>query len=427
VAQRANQVMGFDATGNVQVFSTAPAGVISSAMAPVVGAASIPLGRTALGLGAMATENIGGGLADDGASNARVVLPIAIVNLSTTITSANYLQKIKATGPITLTLPRGNTLFSGFGFWLEVLPQSTGPVTIAINAADQIENQPSGASITAQPGTWGYFCTNAATNAIWFLEVARGATGSAPPPGTYTGGLSIDVATNTTATASIGSVVVTDGLYFWTVTPTGGINTGTVGAGGIDVGPLANNTFYNVWVIYGMLAGTASWIISLASTLAALKPNLPAGYTAGARLGVLKTAPASTSLMGTIQRGNSVEYIPGLAQTTPGVPQVGSGIQTNQSIALTSVVPLNAKSYRIYVSAPAITIASENNASVSPAGYGALGTTNPPPVAISNQQSGTVGFAAASSSGTFIGTGPVIYNSTWTGSAVFISGFDLNL
>lgn len=48
---RANLLFGFDASGNPTAVSSAPAGVISSAMAPVVAASTLAAGRTALGLG----------------------------------------------------------------------------------------------------------------------------------------------------------------------------------------------------------------------------------------------------------------------------------------------------------------------------------------------------------------------------------------
>ena len=54
-AQRANKVLLFDSLGNPTAGSTIPAGTVSSAMQPVINAASLAAGRTALGLGAMVT------------------------------------------------------------------------------------------------------------------------------------------------------------------------------------------------------------------------------------------------------------------------------------------------------------------------------------------------------------------------------------
>jgi len=432
---RANSALVFDASGNVATGVLPSGGVISTPMIPVCGAASIPVARTALGLGTIATEGIGGGLQDDGASNVRVIFAINKISGPATVVIGNYLQRFKAVGPLTLTLSKASTTyFNGFGFWLEVLPQSTGPVTIAIDAGDQFENLPSGASVVAQPGSSAFISTDGASNAIWYLELSRGAQATAPPVGSFSGGLSIDVASNTTATCSVGSVVVSDGQNYFTTTPTGGINTATIGPGGLDVGPLAVNTFYNVWVIYGTLSGTSTWIMSLASTFTALKANLPATYNAGALLGILKTAPASTNLMGTRQRLRRVEYLPGVGATT-GLPSVISGTQGSISVptwvstALTGIVPAGAASYDVVLSYQTTSGASACMAAPS-SNYGAItSTTNPPPLSLSGFQTAGAGLnnnSPETAMATFLGPGPVFYASSGAGG-VFIKGFDLNI
>ena len=436
---RASSALLFDSQGNVATGVLPATGFISSAMVPVVGAATIPAARTALGLGTIATEGIGGGLQDDGASNVRVIFAINKVGGPAAVVIGNYLQRFKATGPLTVTLSKASTAyFNGFGFWLEVLPQSTGPVTVAIDAGDQFENLPSGQSIVAAVGSSAFISTDAATNATWYLELSRGAQATAPPVGSYSGGLSIDVTSNTTATASVGSVVVSDGQNYFTTTPTGGINTATIGPGGIDVGPLAVNTFYNVWVIYGTLSGTSTWIMSLASTFTALKANLPATYNAGALLGVLKTAPATTNLMGTRQRLRRVEYLPGVGATT-GLPtaatmtgnQGAPATPTWVSTALTGMVPSNAASYDVVLLAPSIDLGV--NIMAAPSGnYGASSsTTNPPPMMFGGSRTAGSGLGSSSPAsmlGTFLGTGPVFYASNaGVGSGIFIKGFDLNV
>jgi len=434
---RANSALVFDASGNVATGVLPSGGVISTPMIPVCGAASIPVARTALGLGTIATEGIGGGLQDDGASNVRVIFAINKASGPATVVVGNYLQRFKATGPLTITLSKASTTyFNGFGFWLEVLPQSTGPVTVAIDAGDQFENLPSGQSIVAAVGSSAFISTDAATNATWYLELSRGAQATAPPVGSFSGGLSIDVASNTTATCSVGSVVVSDGQNYFTTTPTGGINTATIGPGGLDVGPLATNTFYNVWVIYGTLSGTSTWIMSLASTFTALKANLPATYNAGALLGVLKTAPASTSLMGTKQRLRRVEYLPGVGATT-GLPTAATmtGVQgsistpTWVSTALTGIVPAGAASYDVVLSYQ--TTSGESACMAAPSGnYGSINsTTNPPPLSLSGFQTAGAGLnnnSPETAMATFLGPGPVFYASSGAGG-IFIKGFDLNL
>lgn len=167
-AQRANQGMGFDSQGNPVAMALPASGAISTAMQPVVGAASLALGRAAFGLGAMATEDIGAGLQDDGAGNVRSDWPLVSDSTPQAVTSAFHLQRHIATGPITYTLPRANTLWNGFGFWIEVV--AGGAVTVAINAADRIEGQSSGTSGSLTIGSSSFITTDAANSGTWRVE-----------------------------------------------------------------------------------------------------------------------------------------------------------------------------------------------------------------------------------------------------------------
>src|SRR6266849_4864326 len=130
VAARANQVLGFDASGSPIAVSTLPAATVSSAMQPVVNAATLAAGRTALGLGAIATEGIGSGLQDDGASNVRTFFQEVSDSTGQSVTSAFHQQIRVASVGITYTFPLTSTLWNGFGFWIYA---STGTVTLAIN------------------------------------------------------------------------------------------------------------------------------------------------------------------------------------------------------------------------------------------------------------------------------------------------------
>lgn len=185
VAQRAGQIFGWDSLGNVIAVSTAPSGVISSAMAPVVSAATLALGRTAFGLGSMALENINGGncgagsIQDDGSAGgangvgyARVV-PATVGDATSQSVNCNFhFQQHIATGPITYTLPKASTaLFNGFGFWIYALPTG-GIVTILPNASDNFVGSASGASIALNPGAWNFITTNAASTATWYVRPA---------------------------------------------------------------------------------------------------------------------------------------------------------------------------------------------------------------------------------------------------------------
>jgi hypothetical protein len=346
-AQRASQALGFDGSGNLTTFTVLPAGTVSSAMAPVVNAASIPIARTALGLGAMATEGIGAGLQDDGANNARVIFTTNAFGISTAITSANYLQKLKLTGPLTLTLPRANTFWNGFGFWVEVLSTSSGPVTIAINAADQIEANPSGASLIVPPGANFFIATNAAASGVWWTEISFGTLVNATPPGVFKN-LVIKVATSTTVTASADFVSVTDGANYYTISPSATINAATSGLNGLDTGALTIDSWYYVWAIYNPITQIAGWMLSLQSTAnGTFLAALPSGFKAYGRYGAVQTIHAAATFYGTWQLGRRAQYISGLAGTTV-IPQIFNGATGNTatpvytSFSLTRFVPTTA-------------------------------------------------------------------------------------
>jgi hypothetical protein len=174
--QRANTGLAFDSAGNVIAGTTPATGLISSAMAPVVNAATLALGRSNLGLKAMAQEGIGAGIQDDGAGNARVDFTLASDATNQAVTSAFHLTERMATGPITYTLPRANTLWNGFGFWIHVV--SGGVVTIAVDAHDTIESLASGASGTLYIGQWAYITTDAAASGNWRVSVVSTIAGA---------------------------------------------------------------------------------------------------------------------------------------------------------------------------------------------------------------------------------------------------------
>jgi hypothetical protein len=182
-AQRANTGLAFDGTGNVIAGVLPSSGIISSAMAPVVSAGSLAAGRTAFGLGTMAQENINGGtcggstLQDDGSGNARVVFATVPDAANQSVTCAFHGQVHTATGSLIYTLPRANTLFNGFGFWVYAL---NGPVTFPVNAADGFSGMASGASMIVPPGTQAYVTTNAAASGLWYLNLQSSVSLNAP-------------------------------------------------------------------------------------------------------------------------------------------------------------------------------------------------------------------------------------------------------
>jgi hypothetical protein len=168
-AQRANTGLAFDSQGNVIAGTTPATGLISSAMQPVVDAASLAAGRTALGLGAMAVEGIGAGLQDDGSGNARVNSPIQEVAVNQAIHAANHLNIFAASGALTFTLDRANTLFDGFSFTVYAL---TAAITFAPNAADNFFGQSSGASLVIPARAVAKLTTDGASSGLWIADVS---------------------------------------------------------------------------------------------------------------------------------------------------------------------------------------------------------------------------------------------------------------
>lgn len=168
-AQRANTGLAFDGSGNVIAGVIPASGIISSAMQPVVSAASLAAGRAAFGLGSAATGAINYGL-QQGISGPNLIdvnsTPVQDAINQTAVASFHQTQRI-CTGPISYTLPRANTTWAGYGFWVYAV---SGVCTITPNAADNFLGAASGVSIAVNPGSWVYITTNAATNATWWVD-----------------------------------------------------------------------------------------------------------------------------------------------------------------------------------------------------------------------------------------------------------------
>ena len=169
-AQRANTGLAFDSQGNVIAGTTPATGIISSAMQPVVDAASLALGRTAFGLGAMAVEGIGAGLQDDGSGNARVFFNTVGDAANQSVNKTFHLtQRIASASslsvPLVYTLAQTTSLFNGFGFWIFAL---AGNAELTPNAADNFDGLASGVSVAVPQGSWAWVTTNGA--GVWHIE-----------------------------------------------------------------------------------------------------------------------------------------------------------------------------------------------------------------------------------------------------------------
>lgn len=165
-AQLANQGLCADGTGLNIIGCVLPSsGVISTAMQPVVSAATLALGRAAFGLGSAAQENIGSyGMQDDGSGNLRLSYINTSDSTNQAVTGAFHLTQRIATGPITYTLNRANTLWNGFSVKIFAV---AGTITIVPNASDNFQGLASGVSITIAAGQVATLTTDGASTGTW--------------------------------------------------------------------------------------------------------------------------------------------------------------------------------------------------------------------------------------------------------------------
>lgn len=146
-AARANQYLFFDASGNAGTSPSAGNGVpISTAMTPVVGASTLALSRTAYGLGAAATENLGSNVVDDGLGNLSCTSTLITGSQNTsnnTIANGTSVQRSQIGGLINYF--RNGTM--------DIWQRGIGPITVTTAGAYTADGWivvPTGASVTAQ-------------------------------------------------------------------------------------------------------------------------------------------------------------------------------------------------------------------------------------------------------------------------------------
>lgn len=273
IAQRANKGAAFDAEGNLVAGTTPSSGVISSAMQPVVSAATLALGRTAFGLGNLATGNIGAGLQSDGAGGVRVNSQILEIAVNQSITTADHLKTYAASGTLTFALSRANTMFAGFTIKVLAL---TGTITFTPDANDSFFGQASGASLLIPKGAVATISTNAATSGTWYADV----TGVSP-------------VVNIRAFTAVGSSTYTPtaGLLYADVVCVGG------GGGGGGASSSAGNAAAGGG---GGAGGYARRILTAAQIGASKTVVVGAGGAAGTSGGGSGGTGGSSSLGGTL-------------------------------------------------------------------------------------------------------------------------------
>lgn len=143
-ALRANLTAIFDGFGNLTAGAPLGNGTVSAAMQAVINAATLALGRTALGVG------YGGGLEPDGLGNIRVAMPVVPLAVDTPIVPTHHRNQILATAAVALTLPSSSDLFNGFNFAIRA---ANGPVTLRLsNLANLFRGQAAGANYVVSPG-----------------------------------------------------------------------------------------------------------------------------------------------------------------------------------------------------------------------------------------------------------------------------------
>lgn len=348
IAQRANQGAAFDGDGNLVAGAMPASGVISSAMQPVVNAATLALGRAAFGLGTAATYNVGCGLQDDGAGALRVnneAITSVSTNQSVDATFCN--RFFVATGPVSFNLARANTLWNGFRFKMLVL---TGAVTLIPNASDSIQGQSSGTNVAIPANSVVTVTGDAAASGNWRLDWSPfnvdGATKSMIGP-TGFGAVRALVVTNNAGTPNTkiditaADVVMINsssyGVQAFNVAVTIDLTTGTAtpAANGLDGHAIPANGDLFIWAI-----SNGATTAGLAST--SVTPSLPTGYTFKKYLGAMKTA--SSILLRTRQSGRDTQYVVTTGSNTTVPPQMATGgaIAAWTAIAVSSYVPSTA-------------------------------------------------------------------------------------
>lgn len=209
------------------------------------------------------------------------------------------------------------------------------------------------------------------------------------------------------------------------------IDATVVGANGIDVGALANDTWYYRFVIYNPTTGTTAGLLSTSQTA----PTMPSGYTAKAYVGACKTN-GTAQIKRFQQYGRRVAYAPKAASSLTAFPTILTGTTGTHDYTTMVAGDWAELSVAAYVPSTAgvIHLLAQTNDTGSVAGsvaaitlspsnaHSGIVSSNPPPWAI-HASVGIVSFQVS-----LVLEGTSIFAATNNNaSSVYVTGWEENL
>lgn len=310
---------------------------------------------------------------------------ISMTGGDTTIASATT-TNLGSTGSNIVNVS-GTTTITGFGSSASTanpvyIVRFTGALQLTYNgtsmilpASNNITTAAGDTAIMLYLGSGNWRCLN------YSKADGSALTGSSAGVRSTYQGLSAAWATNTTLTVTFQQMLLQNsGGASYTAAASGGLtlNSATSGAGGIDTGSVANNTWYYIYVIYN---GTD---VKLLMSTSATAPTLPSGYTYySSPISAVKTN-GSAQFIGFIQKGDRWAYqigsnlsaMPLIASTSTG--NVNTPTWTAEAVASfvpTSLAGAISLQQKDWSNGANTAICAPNNS------YGGNGsTTNPPPM-----------------------------------------------
>ena len=203
-----------------------------------------------------------------------------------------------------------------------LIPRVTQAERIAMNPLPVAAQ---GLTVYQTDGTQGfYYNISITTTPNWAFLVPNSCTGY--------DNLIIESTSTSTVTITADRLCV-DSLSLSNIAVT--IDIGVAGAGGLDAGAKAANTWYYVFVISNNEGTSVNGLLSLSSTA----PTMPAGYTKQRRVGAVKNN-ASSNFLQFVQEGNKVAYSDGAS--TNRILSAGQSI-TWTSVSATAFLPPTSK------------------------------------------------------------------------------------